>query len=281
MTSARHNIIPLIESYYHTFTPLERTIGDFFIHNTEEQDFSSRTIASQLFVSEASLSRFAQKCGFHGYREFIYEYKQILKPDEEETVSDFDIQEFNTYQELLNKSNALLDNSQITRIVNLLVSMPRVYVYGRGSSGLVAQEMQLRFMRIGMDVNAVTDSHMMKIGAALAGEETLVIAITLSGETAEVLESIRIAKSRGASIICMTAVSGSSVAKESQEVIQVATLKNLDTGTKISPQFSILAIMDVLYSYYFANDSYFKTQKYKATLSAIRAKGEHTEDKDE
>ena len=55
----------------------------------------------------------------------------------------------------------------------------------------------------------------------------------------------------------------------------------MDTGTKISPQFSILAIMDVLYSYYFANDSYFKTQKYKATLSAIRAKGEHTEDKDE
>lgn len=51
------------------------------------------------------------------------------------------------------------------------------------------------------------------------------IAITLSGETAEVLESIRIAKSRGASIICMTAVSGSSVAKESQEVIQVAALK--------------------------------------------------------
>ena len=90
------------------------------------------------------------------------------------------------------------------------------------------------------------------------------IAITLSGETAEVLESIRIAKSRGASIICITAVSGSSVAKESQEVIQVAALKNLDTGTKISPQFSILAIMDVLYSYYFANDSYFKTQKYKA-----------------
>ena len=43
MTSVRHNIIPLIESYYHTFTPLERTIGDFFIHNTEEQDFSSRT----------------------------------------------------------------------------------------------------------------------------------------------------------------------------------------------------------------------------------------------
>ena len=187
----------------------------------------------------------------------------------------------NAYQELLNKTYNLVNEKQIERVCRYMAKAGRVFVCGTGSSGLAAREMELRFMRIGMDVNAVTDSHMMKIGAALAGEETLVIAITLSGETAEVLESIRIAKSRGASIICMTAVSGSSVAKESQEVIQVAALKNLDTGTKISPQFSILAIMDVLYSYYFANDSYFKTQKYKATLSAIRAKGEHTEDKDE
>ena len=76
MSLNKHKIIPLIESYYHTFTPLERTIADFFIHNTEEQDFSSRNISGLLYVSEASLSRFAQKCGFHGYREFIYEYKQ-------------------------------------------------------------------------------------------------------------------------------------------------------------------------------------------------------------
>ena len=72
MSLSKRKIIPLIESYYHTFTPLERTIADFFIHNTEEQDFSSRNISGLLYISEASLSRFAQKCGFHGYREFIY-----------------------------------------------------------------------------------------------------------------------------------------------------------------------------------------------------------------
>lgn len=53
---------------------------------------------------------------------------------------------------------ALLDKAQITRITNLLVSKSRVYVYGRGSSGLVAQEMKLRFMRIGLNIEAVTDS---------------------------------------------------------------------------------------------------------------------------
>ena len=116
MSLNKHKIIPLIESYYHTFTPLERTIADFFIHNTEEQDFSSRNISGLLYVSEASLSRFAQKCGFHGYREFIYEYKQSLAPGPEENIPNFEVSEFNTYQELLNKSNALLDKAQITRI---------------------------------------------------------------------------------------------------------------------------------------------------------------------
>ena len=48
MSLNKHKIIPLIESYYHTFTPLERTIADFFIHNTEEQDFSSRNISGLL-----------------------------------------------------------------------------------------------------------------------------------------------------------------------------------------------------------------------------------------
>ena len=175
MSLNKHKIIPLIESYYHTFTPLERTIADFFIHNTEEQDFSSRNISGLLYVSEASLSRFAQKCGFHGYREFIYEYKQSLAPGPEENIPNFEVSEFNTYQELLNKSNALLDKAQITRITNLLVSKPRVYVYGRGSSGLVAQEMKLRFMRIGLNIEAVTDSHIMKVNSVILDENCLVI----------------------------------------------------------------------------------------------------------
>ncbi|MFZ1696663.1 MAG: MurR/RpiR family transcriptional regulator, partial [Blautia wexlerae] len=189
MSLNKHKIIPLIESYYHTFTPLERTIADFFIHNTEEQDFSSRNISGLLYVSEASLSRFAQKCGFHGYREFIYEYKQNLAPGPEENIPNFEVSEFNTYQELLNKSNALLDKAQITRITNLLVSKSRVYVYGRGSSGLVAQEMKLRFMRIGLNIEAVTDSHIMKVNSVILDENCLVIGISVSGQTDDIISS--------------------------------------------------------------------------------------------
>ena len=80
----------------------------------------------------------------------------------------------------------------------------------------------------------------------------------------------QIAKSRNAKVIFITANPAPETATRCDEVLRVAYLKNLDTGTKISPQFSILVMIDILYSYYFATDSYFKAQKYKETLSAIQ-----------
>ena len=64
------------------------------------------------------------------------------------------------------------------------------------------------------------------------------------------------------------------IAKLCDEVVRVAYLKNMDLGTKISPQFSILVIIDILYAYYIDNDSYTKSQKYRDTLSALKGKAD-------
>ena len=251
MVSFQNETKQTIESSYEKMTAVERSVADFFMGNKDDMDFSSKNISHVLYVSEATLSRFSQKCGYKGYREFIFSYVRDLKFDQksadtEQGVGLFAHKVQSSYQKLLQENFRILDEEQIRRVAGMLNISKSVLIFGIGNSGYAAEEFQLRFMRIGMHVDAVTDSQMMRISAALAGEETLVIAITLSGETPEVLEGVRIAKSKGAKVICMTATVTSSVAKECQEVIRVAALKNLDTGTKISPQFSILSIMDVL-----------------------------------
>ena len=72
------SVVPIIESNYENFTPMEKVIADFFMKNQEQVDFSAKSISERLFVSEASLSRFSQKCGYRGYREFIYQYEQTF-----------------------------------------------------------------------------------------------------------------------------------------------------------------------------------------------------------
>lgn len=54
------SIIPILKMNYDKFTPLEKTIADFFISNREKVDLSSKAMAERLYISEASLSRFAK-----------------------------------------------------------------------------------------------------------------------------------------------------------------------------------------------------------------------------
>ena len=97
------SVVPVIESNYDKFTTVEKTIADFFIQNKEKSDFSVKAVSERLFVSKASLVRFAQKCGYHGYKEFIYQYEDSLI-EKQESITGNTRMVLNAYQELLNKT---------------------------------------------------------------------------------------------------------------------------------------------------------------------------------
>lgn len=265
---------------YGDMTPVERSIADFFLSNAEKMDFSSKNISKRLYVSEAALSRFAKKCGYKGYRELIFSYEKDLesevpKENTERDVSSFTKKIRGSYASLLNESFNLLKEKQLRKVTAMLDTAKKICVYGMGSSGFVAKEFQLRFMRIGLTVEAFTDSQMMQMNAALADSETLVIGLSLSGRTKEVNHAVRLAKKKGAAVVYLTANEHSEVADCCDELVQTAYMKNLDTGTRISPQITLLVMLDVIYSYYFSSDTYYKVKKYKQTLAAIR--GEEVE----
>lgn len=256
---------------YEELTPVEKSVADFFLNNTQQMDFYSRNLSKLLYVSEATLSRFAKKCGFKGYRELIYVYKNDLDESEKEKdISILSTRVRDIYRRLLEESFELLDEAQMKRIAGLINQCRRVCVYGMGSSGLVAREFRLRFMRTGLYVEAITDSQMIQMNSALMDEDNLVIAISLSGKTKEILSGIRLAKERNAKVVLITANRNVKEREFCDEVLFVATTKNLDGGTMISPQFPVLVMIDVFYTYYFENDSYFKAQKHRETLSALK-----------
>lgn len=154
------SVVPMIESNYDNFTIVEKTIADFFIRNRERIDLSAKSVSEMLYVSEASLSRFAKKCGYRGYREFVYQYEETFVEKQESITGNTRIV-LNAYQELLNKTYNLVDETQIARIGRYLNQSERVFVYGIGGFGFTAEEMELRFMRIGVDIDSVKDADLM------------------------------------------------------------------------------------------------------------------------
>lgn len=78
------------------------------------------------------------------------------------------------------------------------------FLYGFGSSGLAAQEFQLRLLRLGMDAEAITELHQMVLNEARITNACLVIGISLSGATRELIDALDRAKARGAAVIYLT-----------------------------------------------------------------------------
>ncbi|MDO4329070.1 MAG: MurR/RpiR family transcriptional regulator [Lachnospiraceae bacterium] len=247
------SLIPIIESNYENFTTVEKNIADYFINNRSKEDLSARTIAQKLFVSEASLSRFAKKCGYRGYREFIYQYEKTFV-EKQEAIPVQIRGVLNTYQELLNKTYSLLNEGQIVRICRYMKEAKKVCVCGRGSSGLAAREMEVRFMRTGLDIDSLLDSDLIRLGAIFQNPQNLVIGISLSGEREEVLYLLQTAHSRKAKTVLITEKDNGKFNEFCDEVVLIPSLKFLNYGNVISPQFPILMLLDILYSYYLEQD---------------------------
>lgn len=267
MSHVRQNIL----NVYDDMTAVEQSIADFFIKNEEVLDFSSKNISKLLYISEATLSRFAKKCQYKGYRKFIYEYeKELAEELHERNISVLTRRVKNTYGKLMEESFHILDEEKVKNVSNMMSTHTRVLVCGMGSSGYVAREFQLRFMRLGMDIQAVTDSQMIQMTMALANENCLVIAISLSGNTKEILDAVRVAKSKKASVVMITANHNIEIQECCDVILYIAATKNLDGGTMISPQFPVLLLIDVFYTYYLENDAQTKILKYHETLSALR-----------
>lgn len=263
------NLIPYIESIYQEFTPLEKTVADFFIKNPQEKNLSAKNLSKLLFVSEASISRFAQKCGFRGYREFLFCYQQGEKLTQHAPASDQIKAVMNSYQDILNKSYSLMDEKQIDRIVHILSHRGKIFVYGMGSSGLVGLEMKLRFMRIGLNIEAITDSHIMKMNSVLLDKDCAVIGISVSGKTEEVIESLKSARRSEATVILMTSHMEQRFKEFCDEVVLLAIRENLEQGKAISPQFPILIMVDMIFSRMLQSDHARRELLHDYTLEAL------------
>lgn len=184
-------------------TQKQKDILQTIFENDAIGDLSAEFISTELSVSPASLSRFAKKSGYQGYREFVYEYrnsyveKTTVEQEESRLVLD-------TYQSLLNKVYNLLDEAQIKRIVEKLRVAKRVYVCGRGSSGLAAEEMATRFRWIGIDMVALRDNENIKMQSVFLNPQNLVIGLSLSGTKSEVLYMLARGCRQGADTILIT-----------------------------------------------------------------------------
>ena len=250
---SQQNILAIIESHLDKMTDLEQRIGHYFLDpNSIQEDLSSLQVAQTLHISQAALTRFAKKCGFKGYREFSFQYLQDLQKAQTEAdnmPSSLSRHVLYNYNQIHQQTKELIDEEKLERVAQIIEEADRVYFFGTGSSGLVARDMKLRFMRLGVVCEALTDQDGFAWTTSILDNNCLVIGFSLSGQTQSIIDSLIDAKNMGAKTILVTG-QPEKIQEDFTEVVPVALQSKPEFILRISAQFPMLLMIDLIYAFF-------------------------------
>lgn len=268
---------PCLRTVYPTLTKSEKRLAEFVAQALD--DLASLTVgevAKQTAVSEITVARFCKKLGLSGLQELklklvsereltknLLEYEAITLNDSYEDIAKKIVDNITlSLQDTLN----ILQPAKVEAAVTLLNGARSIQIYGYGNSATVCKDFESRFMRFGIPIRYYDDFHLQVTAASLASSEDVVVAVSHTGETKELLESLQVVKERGAAIIVITSHIQSSVAQLADVVLCGMGREIMYRSEASASRFAHFAIIDMLYT----GMSLLDLQRYEKNLQAMR-----------
>ncbi|MDG2249547.1 MAG: SIS domain-containing protein [Gammaproteobacteria bacterium] len=211
-------------------------------------------LAAQSEVSEPTVIRFCRAIGFDGFQSFKLQLAQQLglgsvytqfAVDDNDTVADLGNKVFDTTIGSLLTVRDELNPEVLEQAINTISNARRVEFYGFGASGSVAADAQHKFFRLQLSTAAYTDPHIQHMSAISLSTEDVVVAISQSGETQALLQSVNLAREAGATVIGV-APQNTSISHQCSIPIYVNMEEDLQSFTPVSSRIAHLVVIDVL-----------------------------------
>lgn len=252
------NCLLLIRGRYRSFKGREKKIADFLLTEPGKAvGMSVSMLAKETGCAPSSIVRFCKNIGLTGYSQLKLDLAKNLPGEDEPIYSDISVLDSETQIaskvfalsiRSLSETIEMISEKQLKKAVDIVHNAKRIEFYGIGTSSSLADDAYYRFMRIGIQAVCVTDPHRMQISASKLDESCVVIAISHLGHTKEVYAAMKIAKKRGAGVICVTSHPGSPIAKAADAVLAAATTEAGVMKEAISSRIAHIALLDTLYA---------------------------------
>lgn len=212
-------------------------------------------------TSEATVVRTARLLGYPGYRDLRLALAGLAAQQRsgrapalttdiavDDPLEDVVAKLAHDERQTLADTAAALDTAQLEAAVTAAAAARRIDVYGVGASGLVAQDLTQKLLRIGLVAHAHSDTHLAVTNAVQLASGDLAIAITHSGATRDVIEPLRVAFERGATTVAVTGRPRSAVTQYADHVLATSAARESELRpAAMSSRTSQLLVVDCLF----------------------------------
>ena len=220
-------------------------------------------LAARAQVSKPTVVRFCRSVGYDGLTDFKRKLAGSVNEgvpfvhrsvDEDDKPADIIVKVLdNAVSALLkyrNDAAGLAFERAIAALAEAGRQHRRIQFYGVGNSGIVAQDAQHKFFRLGVNANAISDGHVQVMSATMLQPGDCLVIISNSGRSRDLLDAAEIARKKGATLIVITA-SGSPLAVLGQGSVQhiLLAVDHPEDYEHYSPMVSRLlhlAVIDIL-----------------------------------
>ncbi len=138
-----------------------------------------------------------------------------------------------------------LNRESIDSAIELINGARRLFVHASGYTGVVAQDAQFKFLRLGMSCNAYTDPRLHQLATGVLESGDAVLIISSSGRTPELLEVADAAQARGAGVVAVT-VGQSPLAKRADVALLAEHSEDIETHVPMVSRILMLLFIDIL-----------------------------------
>jgi len=209
--------------------PAEQRVAKLVL--SDPRSFASTPVgelAERSHVSKPTVVRFCRSVGYDGLSDFKRKLAGSVNEgvpfvhrsvDEDDKPSDIIVKVIdNAVSALLKYRNDAAGHAferAMAALVETAKHNGRVEFYGVGNSGIVAQDAQHKFFRLGVNAVAMSDGHVQVMSATMLKPVDCAVVISNSGRSQDLLGVAEIAQRKGATLIVITA-SGSPLAQMAQ-----------------------------------------------------------------
>lgn len=233
----------------------EGKVADYVLkHASDVISMRIVDLAAESEVSEPTVIRFCRAMDFDGFKSFKLQLAQTLGSggvftqfavDDKDTIEDLSNKVFDSTIGSLLTVRDELDPRALERAINAIAKANRVEFYGFGASGSVAADAQHKFFRLQLSTAAYTDPHIQHMSAISLGKKDVLVAISQSGKSKALLQSVKLAREAGATVIGL-APQNTPLSRLSSISIKVNMEEDDQAFTPVSSRIAHLLVIDVL-----------------------------------
>lgn len=231
-------------------TKTERKIIDNLLSIPAEEIIylSISDLAARLKVADATLVRFCKKLGYTGFQDFKLHLSQMAGAMERNNADCTAKRIALQMVDAINETSRSINYDECLQIADSMINAGKVCAFGVGNSAITAMEISNVLARLGVMVTFTPDAHMQAMITSNLSKNDVVILISVSGSTKDIIDVAEIAKKNGVKIVVITCYDRAPLAHYADHILLSTRREAAYEGGSVSTIVSISYIINVLYN---------------------------------